>query len=150
MPFDHAQKYIDNGDIASLKSLLEGNTVKNHAFTSTGIATGTGFTGQNINYTIYAPKGTHGIYAEPQSYYGDTVGMNEALYKKGQHYQSVGDEAEIILQRGTSFRITKIEHVGYGGGEHKYNVEMEVVDQPNYFKHGDEETFNDGASRHSD
>ena len=76
--------------------------------------------------------------------------MNEALYKKGQHYQSVGDEAEIILQRGTSFRITKIEHVGYGGGEHKYNVEMEVVDQPNYFKHGDEETFNDGASRHTD
>lgn len=150
MPFDDAQKYIDNGDIASLKSLLEGNTVKNHAFTSTGIATGTGFTGQDINYTIYAPKGTRGIYAEPQSFYGDTVGKNETLYKKGQRYQSVGDEAEIILQRGTSFRIKKIEYAGSAWGSQRYNVEMEVVDQPNYFKHGDEETFNDGASRHTD
>lgn len=150
MPFDDAQKYIDNGDIASLKSLLEGNTVKNHAFTSTGIATGTGLTGQDINYTIYAPKGTHGIYAEPQSFYGDTIGKNETLYKKGQHYRSVGDEAEVILQRGTSFRIKKIEYAGSAWGSQRYNVEMEVVDQPNYFKHGDEETFNDGASRHTD
>ena len=144
MNFDDAKRMLDKGDINSLKQLLEGNVVKNHAFTSTGIAKGTGFGGE-VKYTIYAPKGTKGVYAEPQSYYGDTVGMNEKIYKTGQRYSSVGSEAEIILQRGTSFRVTKIDYK-YG----QYNVEMEIVDQPNYFKYGDEETFNNGATRHKD
>lgn len=27
----------------------------------------------NVSYSIYAPKGTRYIYAEPQSYYGGTI-----------------------------------------------------------------------------
>ena len=141
MPFDDAKSYIDDGDIASLKALVEGNTVTNHAFTSTGVASGTGFSG-TVNYKIYAPKGTRGIYAEPQSYYGSTI-SGEEIYKAGQSAYGVGSEAEVILQRGTSFRVTKID---YSKGQ--YTVEMEVVDQPNYFKHGDENTFDGGATRH--
>ena len=144
MPFDDAKRMLDRGDIKSLKQVLEGNVVKNHAFTSTGIATGTGFSGK-VSYKIYAPKGTKGVYAEPQSYFGNTVGMTEKLYETGQRYNSVGGEAEVILQRGTSFRVTKID---YSSGN--YTVEMEIVDQPNYFKYGDEETFNNGATRHKD
>lgn len=144
MPFGDAKDYIDRGDIASLKTLLEGNTVTNHAFTSTGIAQGTGFQ-KEVSYKIYAPKGTHGLYAEPQSYYGDTVGMNAELYKTGRSYYGVGNEAEVILQRGTKYRVSKVDYDGSS-----YSVEMEVVEQPDYFKHGDEETFNNGATRHKD
>lgn len=143
MPFNDAKDYLDSGDIASLKALAEGNTVQNHAFTSTGIAKDAGFSG-NVKYKIYAPKGTKGIYAEPQSYYGDTVGMNAKLYQRGEAYSYVGSEAEVILQRGTEFRITKID---YSHGD--YTVEMEVVNQPDYFKYGDEDTFNNGLTRHS-
>ena len=143
MPFDDAKDYLDNGDITSLKALVVGNTVKNHAFTSTGIAKDGGF-GGSVKYKIYAPKGTKGIYAEPQSYYGLTVGSNARLYKTGEYYSGVGSEAEVILQRGTEYRVTKIDY-SYGN----YTVEMEVVNQPNYFKYGDEDTFNNGLTRHS-
>lgn len=145
MPYDDALEYLDNGDIDSLKKLLEGSTIKNHAFTSTGIAKGTGFGGE-VKYRIYAPKGTKAIYAEPQSHYGNSTGGNDELYKVGDSYSSVGYEAEVLIQRGTSFRVTKIEKTGWG----EYEVEMEVVDQPDYFKYGDEETFNNGATRHVD
>lgn len=144
MPFNDAKDYLDNGDIASLKALVKTKPiVKNHAFTSTGIAKDARFLG-NVKYKIYAPKGTKGIYAEPQSYYGDTVGKNVKLYQRGEAYSYVGSEAEVILQRGTEFRITKID---YSQGD--YTVEMEVVNQPDYFKYGDEDTFNNGLTRHS-
>ena len=139
--YDDAVRYLNNGDITSLKALIEGNTVTNHAFTSTGIASGSGFSGK-VSYDIYVPKGTRGIYAEPQSYYGRTIN-GEEIYKAGKAYSSVGGEAEIILQRGTSFRVTEID---YSGGD--YTIKMEVVDQPDYFNFGDEETFNGGATRH--
>ena len=143
--FDEAKKLLNRPkDIDTLKNLVEGQLFQNHAFTSTGIASGTGFSGK-VSYKIYAPKGTQAIYAEPQSYFGSTIGSKEQLYKKGMRYSSVGDEAEVIIQRGTTFRVTNITKSGYGG----YTVEMEVVDQPNYFKFGDEETFNNGSTRHN-
>lgn len=139
--FDQAKKLLD-GDIKNIKKALEGQVIQNHAFTSTGIASGTGF-GGDIAYRIYAPKGTKAIYAEPQSYFGDTVGANATLYKKGQSYSGVGGEAEVILQRGTEFRITNISQSGY-----TTIVEMEVIAQPDYFKYGDEDTYNAGKTRH--
>lgn len=120
---------------------FEGVVVQNHAFTSTGIASDAGF-GGNIKYRIYAPKGTRGIYAEPQSYYGNTIGSSESIYVKGSHYSSVGGEAEVILQRGTEFRITDIKKTGMG----RYEIEMEIVDQPTYFNTGYEQTINGGLS----
>lgn len=139
--FDDATKLL-NGNITNLKKALEGQVVQNHAFTSTGIASGTGFDGE-VKYRIYAPKGTRGIYAEPQSYYGNTVSTNAKLYKPGQSYSSVGNEAEVILQRGTKFRVINVNQSGT-----TLNVEMEIVEQPDYFKFGDEDTFNNGATRH--
>lgn len=140
--FDAAKDLLDSGDISTLKQLLQGQVFQGHSFLSTGIARGTGF-GGSVKYEIYAPKGTHAIYAEPQSYFGDTVGMKEQIYKTGQQYHSIGGEAEVIFQRGTDYRITDITYE-YG----EYTVKMEVAGQPDYFKYGDEETFNRGATRH--
>ena len=142
--FDQATKLLESGDIDTLKQLLEGKSFQSHSFMSTGIASGTGFSGE-VRYKIYVPKGTHGIYAEPQSYYGDTHAFGDVLYRTGDYYSGISGEAEIILQRGTTYRITKIEkEAGY------YRVEMEVVEQPDYFKTGAEETFNNGATIHKD
>lgn len=140
--FDDANTMLMDGDITSLKK-LEGKVFQSHSFMSTGIAEGTGFS-DNISYRIYAPKGTHAIYAEPQSYFGKTIGSKTKLYSPGMSYSDVGREAEVIIQRGTKFRITKIEQVGPGG----YEVEMEIVEQPDYFKFGDEDTYNEGKTRH--
>lgn len=143
LSFDQAKKLLDGGNVKELAKALEGQVIQNHAFTSTGIASGTGFGGE-VAYKIYAPKGTKGIYAEPQSYFGNTVYTSARFYKKGESYSSVGGEAEVILQRGTKFRITKIESSGYSG----ITVHMEVIEQPDYFKFGDEDTFNSGKTRH--
>lgn len=130
------------GDVDTLQELLEDQVFYNHAFTSTGIAKGTGFGGE-VSYEIYAPAGTKCIYAEPQSYFGNTVGMTARLYKKGEYYSGVGHEAEVIFQRGTGFRITGIEE-HYGN----YTIKMEVVDQPDFFVYFDENTIDKGATRH--
>ena len=119
---------------------FEGMTIQNHAFTSTGIADDAGFDGA-VKYKIYAPKGTRAIYAEPQSYYGNTI-SGEELYTVGHSKYGVGGEAEMILQRGTEFRITDIKKVGTG----RYEIEMEIVDQPTYFNTGYEQTINGGLS----
>ena len=142
LSFDQAKKLLDGGKVKELAKALEGQVVQNHAFTSTGIASRTGFDG-DVAYRIYAPKGTKGIYAEPQSYFGHTIYSSAELYKKGQSYYSVGNEAEVILQRGTRFRITKLEKQGS-----TFVVHMEVIEQPDYFKFGDEDTFNSGKTRH--
>ena len=139
--YEQAEKLL-NKPVNEINKALKGQVIQNHAFTSTGIASGTGF-GGSVAYKIYAPKGTKAIYAEPQSYFGDTVGMDARLYKKGQSYHGVGGEAEVILQRGTEFRITNITKSGGA-----LVVEMEVIAQPDYFKHGDEDTYNAGKTRH--
>ena len=142
LSFDDAKKLLDSGDVSSIAKALENQVIQNHAFTSTGIASGTGFGGQ-VAYRIYAPKGTKAIYAEPQSYFGNTVGQKAKLYKKGQDYSSVGGEAEVILQRGTKFRVTRVKRESG-----TLVVNMEVIEQPDYFKFGDEDTFNGGLTRH--
>lgn len=139
--YEQAEKLL-NKPVSEINKALKGQVIQNHAFTSTGIASGTGF-GGSVAYKIYAPKGTKAIYAEPQSYFGDTVGMDARLYKKGQSYHSVGGEAEVILQRGTEFRVTNVTK---SGGT--LVVEMEVIAQPDYFKYGDEDTYNAGKTRH--
>ena len=141
-----------------MQRALVGKRAINHAFTSTGIATGTGF-GGNVKYKIYAPKGTKGIYAEPQSHYGDTTGdyygspapknRRDKIYKKGEKYKSVGDEAEIIIQRGTTYRCTGLKVTGTDWqGKPKIEIELEIVEQPDYFQYGDEDTYNNGKTRH--
>ena len=140
--FDDAKKLIKSNDIKSLKKVIEGQKFTNHSFTSTGIASGTGFSG-DIVYEVYAPKGTKYIYAEPASYYGNTIN-GEKLYKVGQSYSSVGSEAEVILQRGTTFIIRDVKKVGS-----TIKIKMDVVGQPNYFKTGLEHTHTKGKTSYS-
>ena len=139
--YDDAMRLIRSGDSKKIKAALEGQTFTNHSFTSTGIAKGTGL-GGDVKYEIFAPKGTHAIYAEPASYYGGTVGTHEKLYKVGQPYSHIGHEAEVIIQRGTDFRITEVTVDDYGD----ITVKMEVVNQPDYFKTGLEHTHNGGKT----
>lgn len=139
--FDQAKRLLARGDIDSLKALLEGQTFQSHAFLSTGVAGDAGFSGE-IKYKIFAPQGTKCMYAEPQSYYGRTHGGQSVLYKPGDGYSGVGAEAEMIFQRGTTYRMAGIEKAGYGN----YNVILEVVDQPDYFKTGFEQTIDGGKT----
>ena len=141
LSFDDALTLLRSGDASSIKSTLEGQVFTNHSFMSTGIAKGTGFGGE-VKYEIFMPKGTHAIYAEPASYYGNTVGMSEKIYKVGQSYSSIGHEAEIIIQRGTDFRITEVVVDRYG----EITIKMEVVNQPDYFESGLEHTHNGGKT----
>lgn len=139
LSFDQAKSLCRKSQSEMQKALV-GQVFDNHSFMSTGISEDAGF-GGNVSYSIYAPKGTRYIYAEPQSYYGDTIGETERIYKAGQSHSSVGSEAEIILQRGTSFRITNVKKFGPD-----IHIDMEVVAQPDYFKTGYEQTINGGAT----
>ena len=142
--FDDAIRLLNSGDKGKIKAALEGQVFTNHSYTSTGIAKGTGF-GGNVKYEVFAPKGTRAIYAEPASYYGETVGQKEKIYKVGQSYSSIGGEAEVIIQRGTDFRITNVDFDEYGS----ITVKMEVVNQPDYFKTGLEHTHNGGKTSYN-
>ncbi len=140
LSFEDAQKLLNSGDAKAIKAALEGQVFTNHSYMSTGIAKGTGFSGDVI-YEIFAPKGTHAIYAEPASYFGNTI-SGEQLYKVGQRYSSIGGEAEVIIQRGTDFRITDVVVDRYGD----IKIKMEVVNQPDYFETGLEHTHNGGKT----
>lgn len=82
-----------------------GRSNRMYSFTSTGVAKGKGFSGDCI-LNIYAPKGTQMMYAEPFSHYGDGDGLKWDGIRK---QSSFGYEAEMIIQRGSSYTITKIE-----------------------------------------
>lgn len=135
LSFDEAKKLVSSFDTTAMAGRVENGQFTNHSFYSTAIAdNGTFGSGAEVTYRIYAPKGTHCIYAEPQSHYGNTIKKPE-LYEPGMSYSSVGGEAEMLFQRGTVFRITKIYSKGHG-----IEVEMEVVSQPDFFKTGSERT----------
>jgi len=86
-------------------------------FVSTAVAKGKGFTGSVI-MNVYAPKGTKMIYAEPFSAFGAGSGKSwDGISKQS----SIGYEAEMIIQRGATFRITKIEK---SGGQMYIDVEV--------------------------
>lgn len=85
---------------------LVGETHQITSFVSCGSGKGGGFSGDVI-MNIYCPKGTKMIYAEPFSYYNaDTVNLN---WDGNSTAKSIGYEFETIIQRGYSYRVTKIE-----------------------------------------
>lgn len=100
---------------------LVGKVVTEKAFSSCGMAKGAGFDSRPVIYNIYCPKGTKALYCEPFSAFGKESGRAwDGVAKQS----SIGYEAEILLQQGTTFRITKAE---YSGG--KWFIDMEVIDQ---------------------
>lgn len=109
----------------------------NKPFMSTAHTKGYGFVGNgedNVTssfvYNIYCPKGTKGIYTEPYSNFGR---LRDKGYewdgKEGAH--SYGDlmELEVLLQRGTKFRVTKVQRQ-YNNGAYRWFIDVEVIDQP--------------------
>ena len=79
-----------------------------YSFTSTGVAKGKGFSG-NVIMNIYAPKGTQMMYAEPFSAFGNGGGKS---WDGISSQSTFGYESEMIIQRGASYTITKVEKTG--------------------------------------
>ena len=103
-----------------------------YSFTSMGVAKGKGFSG-NVIMNIYAPKGTQIMYAEPFSAFGNGGGKS---WDGISPQSTFGYESEMIIQRGASYTITKIEK---SGGTIFIDVEVHpergyefVEDMPDY------------------
>ena len=86
---------------------LVGSTIEDTGFFSAGAGKGTGFNNSRILLNTYCPRGTKMAYVDFHSAY------------KG--------ENEMILQRGYSYKITKVEKKKEPWGEYQYYVDMEVI-----------------------
>lgn len=119
---------IDANDFYNLtekemQNKLIGTTPTEYAFMSTGVSKGKGLnvSGQGITLNIYAPKGTKMLYCEPFSAFGNGAGKS---WDGKSTQSSFGHEAEMLLQRNTMFRVTKVEKSGS-----RWYVDMEVISQ---------------------
>jgi hypothetical protein len=83
-------------------------------FVSCGSSKGKGFSGYIFN--IYCPKGTKMMYAEPFSHFGNGAELHwDGIPKRLDgisRQSSFGYEDETIIQRGTTFRVIKVEKKG--------------------------------------
>lgn len=110
--------YLSESD---LQLKLLGKEVTEYGFCSTGVAKGKGFSSSPIILNIYCPSGTKMMYAEPFSAFGQGSGKHwDGVSKQS----SFGSESEMILQRGTKFRITKVEK-----SNGKIYIDMDVIEQ---------------------
>lgn len=105
-----------------LLKILQKNDPIEHGFMSTDIAKDTGFDNQDIILNIYAPKKTKMIYAEPFSQHGDGDGLS---WDGISTQSSIGYEAEMILQRGTQLRVTKVKR----GSNGQLFIDLDVIAQ---------------------
>lgn len=96
---------LQHASQAELEALLLGTTPTEYGFCSCGVAKGKGFS-DDIILNIYAPSGTQMMYVEPFSAFGNGSGKSWDGLKP---QSSFGQESEIILQQGTTFRVTKVE-----------------------------------------
>lgn len=103
--FNIPMNKLQHASQAELEALLLGTTPTEYGFCSCGVAKGKGFSG-DIILNIYAPSGTQMMYAEPFSAFGNGSGKSWDGLKP---QSSFGQESEIILQQGTTFRVTKVE-----------------------------------------
>lgn len=107
---------------AELSQLLVGKTPTEYAFMSTGVAKGKGLnTSGGITLNVYAPKGTKMMYIEPISQFGHGDGRSWDGISPQSYF---GHEAEMLMQRGTKFRVTKVEKKSG-----TIFVDMEVIEQ---------------------
>lgn len=96
---------LQHASQSELEALLLGTTPTEYGFCSCSVAKGKGFSG-DIILNIYAPSGTQMMYVEPFSAFGNGGGKSWDGLKP---QSSFGQESEIILQQGTTFRVTKVE-----------------------------------------
>jgi uncharacterized protein with gpF-like domain len=99
-----AEKDLQNLTQGQLEQKLLNKDIIDTAFVSCGSAKGQGFSGYIFN--IYCPKGTKMIYAEPFSHYGKGAGLDWNGMAKQLDF---GSEDETIIQRGTTFKVIKVE-----------------------------------------
>ncbi len=93
-------------------------------FTSTSAVKGKGLDGRPIIYNFYMPKGTKAAYLEPISKYG----KGDGRAWDGKSKQKIfGSEAEILVQRGSRWKITKVE-LGTWDTERCF-VDVEIIGQ---------------------
>lgn len=100
---------------------LVGTTFEDQGFASAGAAKGTGFSDNGIILNIYCPKGTKMAYMNTKGHYSYT------------------HENEMILQRGYSYRITKVEKKTENGWYEKFYIDCEVILDSDKNKWSDEE-----------
>ena len=108
--------YASDADVYA----LVGREGTEGAYWSAGVAKGKGFTGEVI-FNIYAPRGTHAMYCEPFSAFGHGAGRS---WDGISPQSSFGYESEILIQRGTKFRITKVQK---SGGQ--WYIDVEIIEQ---------------------
>ena len=122
---------IDLNAFKANPSALVGKESKIESFLSCGSNKATRFTGtgveKNVIYNIYCPKGTMATYAEPFNNYGQYDGR-----WTGKERPTSLNENEVILQRGTTFRIIKAEYdpnAYTGRGHGMWYIDVEVIAQ---------------------
>ncbi len=119
--FNIPMNELRNASQTDLEQLLLGKVITEYGFCSAGVSKGKGFSHCPIILNIYAPKGTQMMYAEPFSAFGNGGGKNwDGIAKQS----SFGSESEIIIQQGTSFRITKVAK-----SSDKLYFDIEVIEQ---------------------
>lgn len=76
-------------------------------------------------YNIKVPKGTKAAYVEPFSHFGHT---KEGLKWDGrvESHTPIGNEAELLLQRNTSFKVSGIK---LSENKKQIFIDMEVTGQ---------------------
>ena len=117
--FEISMNQLQHASQDELEQLLLGKTVTDYGFFSCVVSKGKGFSNKAIIMNVYAPQGTKMMYAEPFSAFGNGSGRSwDGIAKQ----VTFGSESEIILQQGTSFRITKVERTS-----NKLYIDIEVV-----------------------
>lgn len=119
-------------DLDSFKSdpsKLVGKIGTDDSFMSCGNCRNTNFGSKPVCLNIYCPKGTRMTYAEPFSAFGSS--HDNGNYAPGKSWNgtskpTVTGENEIILQRGTQFRIIKAE---WNESKGKWFIDLEVLAQ---------------------
>ena len=102
-------KLMQNGDIDGLNA-LKGCRGVNEGFISTSFDMQGGFW-KEVDLRIYAPKGTHALYAKPISGYGDGLGSGWDGKNAKKDFLR-GRENEVIVHRGYEYRFIKAETGG--------------------------------------
>lgn len=103
MPGSKIKKSLLSISDNDLQSII-GLTFTDNGFYSSGAGKGTGFSSNSLIINTYCPKGTKMAYMNTKGHYAGS------------------SENEMILQRGYSYRITKVEHKGS-----KYYMDVEVI-----------------------
>ena len=121
--FGISEALLRNGTQEQLEKALLNKSVVDFGFFSCGDSKGAGFSSNPIIMNVFAPKGTKMMYAEPFSAFGGGSGKNWDGFATQGYF---GSEAEVILQQGTIFKITKVERSRSGGPIY---IDVEVVGQ---------------------